>query len=154
MPMMFNTLLEEAGLKLSEVRLVRHKDRRAKKGRTPYELWINNRPKFEAYQSLKSIQNRPKFNAAFWAVFVVNFFDETVFAGLYSVEYVGLLKKNTPMIHMDGVDKAGTCDVYKLELEETLGNHIGKLIINWGPSPKAWIQHAERQNKQIIDKVE
>ena len=44
MPIMFNTILREVGLPLTDVRLIRHKDKRATRGRTPYELWRDNRP--------------------------------------------------------------------------------------------------------------
>jgi hypothetical protein len=36
---MFNTILREAGLPLKDIRLIRHKDKSAKRGYTPYELW-------------------------------------------------------------------------------------------------------------------
>jgi hypothetical protein len=150
MPKMFNSILQEAGLKLSDVLLIRHKDNRSKKGRAPYDLWIKDRSKFEEYQSLQSIYNRSKFIAPYWAVFVVNFDNETMFAGLYSANYISPIKQDIPMIHLDGIYKAGCQDEYKLELESTLSNLIGKLIINWGPGYIAWIQRADRQNKQII----
>ena len=55
---MLNMILREAGLKLSDIRLLRHKDSRATKGLTPYELWRDNRPQFEKYQSRHSFQHR------------------------------------------------------------------------------------------------
>ena len=58
MPIMFNTILREAGWPLTAVRLIRHKDKRAARGRTPYELWRDNRPQFERYQSTQSIPNQ------------------------------------------------------------------------------------------------
>jgi hypothetical protein len=39
MPLLFNSLLRQLGVELSGVRLLRHQDQRAAKGRTPYELW-------------------------------------------------------------------------------------------------------------------
>ena len=51
MPIMFNTILAEAGLSLADVCLLRHQDNRADKGRTPYELWRDRRPEFDRYQS-------------------------------------------------------------------------------------------------------
>ena len=116
MPIMFNTILREAGLPLADVRLIRHKDKRARKGRTPYELWRDNRPQFELYQSTQSIRNRQKFTAPYWAVFIVNLNDETMFAGLYAVRYQGLLEQDTPRPHMEGIDKAGSCDVYDADI--------------------------------------
>ena len=47
MPIMFNAILRGAGLALTEVRLIRHKDTRATRGHSPYELWRDNRPQFE-----------------------------------------------------------------------------------------------------------
>lgn len=50
MPIMFNTVLLAAGFNLDEVRLLRHKDKRAAKGRTPYELWRDDRGQFSTSQ--------------------------------------------------------------------------------------------------------
>jgi hypothetical protein len=51
MPIMFNAVLLAAGLDVGDVRLLRHKDRRASKGHTPYELWRDDRRQFDLYQS-------------------------------------------------------------------------------------------------------
>jgi len=151
MPIMFNTILTEAGLPLSDVRLMRHKDNRAVRGRTPYELWRDNRSKFENYQSTQSIPNRRKLTAPYWAVFIANLDNETMFAGIYAVKYRGLLEEDTPKPHMDGIDEAGSYDVYDLVLHDTLNDLIGKLFIDWGTGNIAWIQYADRQNKPIIE---
>ncbi len=151
MPIMFNTILREDNLQLKDVRLLRHKDKRAKRGCTPYELWRDDRPQFELYQSTQRISNRKKLTAPYWAVFVVNLSDETMFAGLYAVNYRGLLEKDTPMPHMDGIDKAGSCDIYDLKLEDKLRDLIGKLFIDWGPGALAWVQYAGRNDKPITE---
>lgn len=151
MPIMFNTILREAGLPLADVRLIRHKDKKAIRGRTPYELWRDNRPQFELYQSTQSIPNRKKFTAPYWAVFIVNLNDDTMFAGLYAVRYGGLLKKDTPRPHMEGIDEAGSCDVYDLTLQNTLSDLIGKLFIDWGPGALAWVQYTDRNDKPITE---
>ena len=83
MPIMLNAVLREAGLPPSDVRLIRHKDRRATKGRSPYELWRDYRPQFDLYQSSQGIKNRKMFSAPYWAVFIVNLKDETMFGGVY-----------------------------------------------------------------------
>ncbi len=151
MPIMFNIILRKAGISLSDVRLMRHKDKRSDKGRTPYELWRDNRPQFDNYQSTQSIRNRPKLSAPYWAVFIVNLSNETMFAGLYSVKYKGLLEEDRPMPHMKGIDKAGNEDVYELTLQKALSEFIGRLFIDWGPGALAWIQHAERHNKPVVE---
>jgi hypothetical protein len=151
MPIMFNTLLLEAGIPLSGVRLLRHKDRRAAKGRSPYELWRDDRQQFELYQASQSIQNRAKLNASCWASFVGTLSDETMFVGIYTVKNRRLLERDTPMPHMDGMDEAGSCDMYDLLLDQALSDMVGRLIIDWGPGDRAWIQRADQQNKPIIE---
>lgn len=151
MSIMFNTILREAGLPLADVRLIRHKDKRATRGHTPYELWRDNRPQFELYQSTQNIANRKKLTAPYWAVFIVNLNDETMFAGVYAVRYRGLLEQDTPKPHMDGTDEVGSCDVYDLTLQDTLSDLIGKLFIDWGPGALAWVQYADRNNKPVTE---
>lgn len=151
MPMMFNTILQGAGLKLADVRLLRHKDRRAAKGRGPYELWRDDRPQFELYQSTQQIKNQVKLNAPYWASFVGTPSDETLFVGLYSAQNCRVLERDIPKPHMDGVDSAGTCNVYDLVLDSRLSDLVGRLVIDWGPGDRAWIQRADQQDKQITE---
>ena len=151
MPLMFNTILRDANLPLGDVRLLRHKDKRAARGRTPYELWRDNRQQFDLYQSTQSVKNQSRLRALYWASFVATPSDETLFVGLYGVKYQGLLEQDTPMPHMDDVDKAGSCDVYELALEQAFIDLIGKLYIDWGPGKRAWIQRADRQEKRITE---
>lgn len=151
MPIMFNTILQEAGLQLSDVRLLRHKDKNSKRGSTPYELWRDNRPLFEMYQSTQTFANRKKLLAPYWAVFVVNSGNDNIFAGIYAVKYLGLLAKDRPMLHKDDIDKAGSCDIYDLALQYELSDLIGKLIIDWGAGALAWVQYAARNNKPLIE---
>lgn len=84
MPIMLNTLLGAAGLPLSDVRLLRHKDKRATKGRSPYELWRKRPAAVRAVPSSQSIENRKKLTAPYWAVFIVNLKEETMFGGVSS----------------------------------------------------------------------
>jgi len=44
MPIMFNSLLTQNALDPANVVLLRHQDQRAARGRTPYELWRDDRP--------------------------------------------------------------------------------------------------------------
>jgi len=151
MPITFNTILSSAGLRPADIRLVRHKDNRAVRGRTPYELWRDNRPQFEAYQSNQAFHGRKKFAAPFWAVFIVNPSDETMFAGIYAAKYLGVSEIDVPKPHMDGIDLAGTFDVYDLTLRDELSDLIGRLFIDWGPGALAWVQYADRNEKPIIE---
>lgn len=46
----FATLLDLAGIDRRSVRLLRHQDNRHPGHPSPYVLWRDNRPRFEAYQ--------------------------------------------------------------------------------------------------------
>ncbi|MBY0232840.1 MAG: GIY-YIG nuclease family protein [Gemmataceae bacterium] len=151
MPIMFNTLLEAEGFRLADVRLLRHKDNRAAKGRSPYDLWRDDRPRFNSYQATQSIGNQAKLESLFWAVFVGTPNDETLFVGMHAISNRRLLDVDSPMPHMDGVDTAGSCNVYDLALEERMSDLIGKLVIDWGPGERAWIQRADQQNKRVSE---
>lgn len=151
MALMLNTILAETGIPLADIRLVKHKDKSAQKGRTPYELWRDDRPKFESYQSTQRIKNRKKMNAPCWAVFVVDTNDDTMFAGLYAVTYLGLNKEAIPMQTTDGVDEVGSCDVYDLRLLDDMSDLIGRLFIDWGAGTLAWVQYASKRDKPITE---
>lgn len=151
MAITFNSILQNSGINIQEVRLIRHKDSSAKKGQTPYELWRENRIQFELYQSVQSIENRNKLNTAYWAVFIVDFEDRNMFVGLYSVKYTGLLKVDTPKPHTEGIIKAGRCDCYELGLMQPLNDLIGRLFIDWGKGALAWIQYAHKNDKSVTE---
>jgi hypothetical protein len=57
MPFLFNSLLTQYVFDPANVILVRHQDQRATPGRTPYELWRDNRPVFERYVVLFRVQD-------------------------------------------------------------------------------------------------
>ncbi len=149
MPILFNSALQEAGLVPAKVRLLRHKDHRAAKGRTPYELWRDARPQFELYQSTQGTNYETRLSAPFWAAFIVTPADQTMFVGLYTVGPKRLLDQDQPRPHAEGVDPAGSCHLYQLTLDKRLEDLIGRLIIDWGPGERAWIQRADQQNKVI-----
>jgi hypothetical protein len=146
----FNVLLNKAGIALTDVRLLRHMDHRSTKGRTIYELWRDARPSFNLYQSHQKFGDRTILNAPYWAAFVGTPDKETMFVGLYKVMYLGPLDKDTPWPHANGMDKAGSCDKYRLTLDQRLREFIGELYVNWGDGYRAWIQHAVRRDKPII----
>jgi hypothetical protein len=148
MPILFNSLLAQFELAPKDVILLRHQDTRAATGKTPYELWRDNRPVFYSYQSTQSIENRSKFTRApFWASFVATPDGATMFVGLFAAKYMGVLEKDTPKLQNDGVDLAGSCDTYELLLDERLADLEGKVFIDWGDGTRAWVQRADNQNK-------
>ncbi len=86
-----------------------------------------------------------------WASFVGTPDGATMFAGMYAAKYNGRLAQDTPWPHADGIDRAGSCDVYDLRLDHRLADMEGKLFIEWGAGERAWVQRADRQNKAIIE---
>jgi hypothetical protein len=152
MPIMFNSVLTQNGFGPPNVILLRHQDQRAAPGRTPYELWRDNRLSFENYQSTQSIANRQKFSRApVWASFVGTPGGATMFVGMYAAKYRGLLAEDKPWEHADGIDLAGTSDVYDVRRDDRLADLEGKLFIEWGEGLRSWVQRADRQNKAIIE---
>ncbi len=148
----FNGILKEHGLEPKDVRLVRHKDQRSSPGRSPYELWRDEPDAFHDYQSSQRISNRKKFSAPYWAVFVADAFNDTMFVGLFAASYRGLLEQDRPKPHVVGeFDLAGSCDIYNLVLDDRLRDLIGRLIIDWGAGERAWVQYSNRQNKKVLE---
>ena len=151
MPLHFNSVLNQVGIPPAAVRLLRHQDQRSAKGRTPYELWRDDRPAFEAYQSAHSIKKRAKLRSDYWASFVGTPSGETILVGLYRCQYIGVNAAARPWPHADGEDAPGTCDVYELSLDDRLSDLYGCLLIAWGDGKIAWIQRADNQDKAITE---
>ena len=151
MPVMFNTILSQEGIDPTQVRLLRHQDNRSGVLRTPYELWRDNRPGFELYQSHQGLMNRPKFQYPFWASFVATPAGATLFVGLYSAKYVGVGEKDIARPHRNDHDKAGKYDVYKLDPVEAFRDMDGRLYIDWGLGTRAWVQRANKYNKPVLE---
>ena len=152
MAILFNSVLAQNEIDPANVILLRHQDTRAPRGRTPYELWRDNLPAFEHYQSVQSIPNRPKFlRAPIWASFVGTPDGATMFVGLYAAKYGGLLAEDRPWSYADGVDRAGSCDFYELRRDDRMVEFEGKLFIAWEDGTRSWVQRAERQNKAIVE---
>jgi hypothetical protein len=150
---MFNSLLDNLGISMAKVILLRHQDGRSARGRTPYELWRDNRPGFELYQSFQTTRDRSKFSRVpYWASFVATPDGATMFVGLYAAKYQGLLARDTPQPHTDEIDRAGSRDVYDLLIDERLADLHGKLFIEWGKGTRAWVQRADnKKDKPIIE---
>jgi hypothetical protein len=151
MPLRFNALLAQVDIDPAVVRLLRHQDYSAAKGRTPYELWRDDRPAFEFYQSAQSIGNRAKLKGEYWASFVVGPGSETLLAGFYHCYYTGINEAERPWPHAAGHDPIGTCDVYELTPDERLNDLTGRLVIEWGDGERSWIQRADNQNKAVCE---
>lgn len=95
-----------------------------------------------------------RLNAKYWASFVgVPGGRKTLFVGLYSVKHLEPLAQDEPLPHMEGVDKAGSCDAYELAADPRFKNLDGKLYIEWGDGTRSWIQRADSQSKRVIELI-
>lgn len=141
----FNFFLNEVGLNPAKVKMVRHKDRRAKRGRSLYDLWKAKHPDFEEYQR---IQSKDCFNGATHiASFVVTPQKETMFIGLYSVD--GLLAmppgKHDPITEQD----VSSSSYYSLTKTKLLAEYTERIFIDWNV-PRVWAQWA-KQDKPVVE---
>ena len=121
MPISFNTMLVEAGLSPRDVCLLRHKDTQARRvvRHTNCGAISWSGPGTSRILGISTATNRLRRQ------------NETLFVGLYGVKYRGLIECDTPMLTRDDIDKAGSCDVYDLTVQEPLRDLIGRLVIDW-----------------------
>ncbi len=153
MPIRFNHLLEQAEIDPSDVRLVRHQDGRADRGRTPYHLWSNHPVDFMEYQSRQSLRSKSTLGKAkYWAVFVVAPpHGETLFVGLYFINSKKVIESGfVESVSILG-DKEDEHIYYDLTACEELSEFSGKLVIEWGKGTRSWVQRADIQHKLIVE---
>ncbi|NIJ48854.1 GIY-YIG nuclease family protein [Rhizomicrobium electricum] len=153
MPIKFNMLLAQAHIAPKDVILIRHKDTRSDRGRSPYEMWRDDRPMFETYQSHQAIGNRSKFQRApKWASFVATPDCKTLFVGMYDATYQGILEAERECPWRNGiVEPANSQDIYTINLDPAFQEFDGKLFIEWGDGTRAWVQRADHQDKVIVE---
>ena len=152
MPIMFNTILNAAGIDPRGVRLLRHQDRRADPDRTPYRLWRERPDDFVTYQSRQSrSKERTLGNAQFWAVFVRTPAGETMLAGFYSVGPSRPGDPLAPSISVQGTVEGENYVVFHLEQSDLLDEYVGRLLIKWGSGALAWVQYAHKHDKVVLE---
>jgi hypothetical protein len=150
MSLTFTTALVDARIDPDTVRLLRHVDSQADYGRTPYEMFRNDHPAFELYQSHQNSKRRPHLKADHWASFVGTLDMRTLFCGLYASRYVGVGDRDVPEPHREGkIDRAGHYDLYELTLLDALKEYGGVLFVDWGDNPRQWVQR--RTDKVITE---
>lgn len=144
----FNALLQAERISPSEVKLVRHQVAPPVGCPTPFQLWKDDIKAFELYQR---IQRRDGLfsNARYLASFVGTPLDETVFVALYEILDV----KRAPRGMLDPISRKdiGGHNLYDLARIKSLETYQGKLIIEWGPGYRAWVQRASAKDKAIIE---
>jgi HNH endonuclease len=151
----FNELLHETGLDPSEVILVRHSGRGAT-GLTPHDLWLEGGERFDRYQSTQRA-NKPIFRqSTYWASFVTEPSNTTLFVGIYSatladssqIDWICPLSGQKP-----GEDRGEVSELYELTLEPHLAQSRSELRITWTGGERSWVQYAHKNDKSIEGQV-
>jgi len=151
---MLNDMLLKNGIMLNKTILIRHKDRRAKKNKSIYDLWMNryNNSEFDTYNTIQGINLEPRLNADYWVEFIGTQEGDTLFIGIYKVLSHKILNREEKIPHMDGYSHANENHEYVLALQNELKEYIGKMTIDWRLGYRAWIQKPMNQNKKLIKK--
>ena len=152
MPIKFNSVLLDAGIRAKDVCLVRHKDAESLKGRSIYSLWRNDPNAFELYQSVQKYRYRKVLSASYWAVFLVDPNKNCMFVGLYRAQCTGWLASDMSMPNKDELLQAGAegqYQQYQLTLSERMSEFIGRLFI--AMDERAMAQSADLQNKDVTE---
>ena len=144
-----NQALVTYGLQPSEVRLLRHQTR-GSDGRTPYMLWRDQRELFEAYQAVQQVSDRARVDAGFWASFVAAPDGRTLLAGVYAVQGREQVPANWPY-PLSPRPGEGQDELHRLDRMFQYAALEGRLYVDWGPATRAWVQRADRQDKEIVE---
>ncbi len=146
MPMTFSDLLTSEAIDPKAVHLVRHQKQSGVR-KTPYWLWRNDRAEFERYQC---IQGRPVFRTGnLVASFVAPSSNETLFAGLYLVDGKGIAPQG--MRDPIGDHSVAGLHLYSLSRDNRLSEYSDKLLIDWGPGYRSWVQRAHKKTKHVVE---
>lgn len=145
----FNTLLQQAGLDPSRVKLVRHQDTRTRYRRSIWDAWRTDRELFDSYQSF---QRAGKLNGADQiASFIVSPSGRTIFVGIYKIRAQrALRRRKVDQLSGNELDPERHV-VYELALTDKLAEGVGLVVVNWGPGKRAWVQRASRQDKPVVE---
>lgn len=148
----FNHLLQSAGMELSSVRLVRHQDNRKSQGerKSLYNLWTAHDGRFDLYQELQGADN-PFPVGGFLASFVVTPSRETLFVGIYKVNGKGPFKGEIICPLKGNICKSPGHLRFDLELCSLLREYEGRVVIDWGPGARSWIQRPVNKAKPILE---
>jgi hypothetical protein len=146
----FKSFLEFSGLNPAKVKLARHRDTAKRAIISPYEVWRSNS---EAFLLYNKIQGPMTFqNAEFIASFVVTPSGQTVFAEIFKINDVGEVPELTHC-PVTGENRHKTSSVfYNLDRTEYLEEYKGRLVVDWGPGNRSWVQNADgKRHKPIVE---
>jgi hypothetical protein len=144
----FNDVLQSAGVDPSKVRLARHQDTRSRH-RSIYAIWKSPGGP-ELVEQYQSIQKYDRFEVGgFVASFVVTPppRSETLFIGLYEVLARAECEAGSRE-PFTGIDVTGLYR-YEMAYDDRLDEYRERLVVDWGPGTRSWVQLASRQPKPV-----
>jgi hypothetical protein len=153
---LFNDYLEKLEISPSDVRLLRHQENNESR-RSSYSLWVESAEKFNRYQQIQATSQRSKFAADYWASFVVTPDAKTLFVGLFKTQFVCQKPQDYYYPFDEKIlsqEHALIVDQYSCTLLPESEILVGKLIVDWGPGTRSWVQKANSDagvNKPIIE---
>jgi len=151
MALTFNAILQNSGIDPSSVRLLRHCDPRVQ--RQVFQAAIAKDPRFDRYQAA---QGDPRViamikSAKHIAGFVVDEAGDSVFVGTWQVLGPSRTTYDPPFVGMAENTKVPTVFATRRVDDLDLDLYRGRLVVDWGPGQRAWVQRAEKRDKPIIE---
>lgn len=151
----FNELLRANGVDPADVALLRHSGK-GRLGLTPYDLLQNGDGLLDRYQCTQDPRKRV-FKLPYWASFVSNPANETLFVGLYSAKRDDNVEIDwlCPMSGLPpGAEKGRASAYYQLTILDILREDCGKLKIQWDRGWVSWARHAGRNEHLVLGDVD
>ena len=143
-----NDIFQAEGLSPARVQLIRHKDARVR-GRSLFDVWFGDREIFEEYQRIQRPRNAFEIGGLV-ASFVVTQTNETVFIGLY--ETSGQRKSRPEDIDpLLGHSLSGDYIIHEMQCKTTLGDYIGRLVIEPWKDAINFVQRAASRNPRVLE---
>lgn len=150
MPFFFKSLLVEAGIDPAQVALLRHRPSGVV---DPFPIWRSDRAAFEDYQSVQFNGRRGHFRKPVWAAFAAVPGGKTLFLGLYRATLQGPVAVGSKDPFQGHLLEPEKFDRYDCALMPELSDYSGRLFIDWGASPRAWVQRGD-SDKRVTELYE
>lgn len=145
MTISFTALLEDAGIPPKSVKALRHVSDRA----NTYEVWREDRPRLETFQSIQLKAKAVRFRRPIWASFVGLRDGRTVFVGLYRPKAPVSVPEGLVCTLSRHAPAPETHDWYEAEPIPELSEYSGRLVVDWS-ARRMWVQNGERPREATI----
>jgi len=142
MPFLFKSLLTEAGIEPAGVALLRHRPAGTV---DPFAVWRSDREAFEDYQSVQDRGRRGHFKKPIWAAFAAAPGGKTLFLGMYRAALFGPVAEGAKDPFQGHLLDPEQYDRYDCVPMQELASYGGRLFIEWGASPRAWVQRGDSE---------